>query len=94
MVRGRARYDAAKYTEPGGHIWVALDADGASARICVRDTGIGIPPALLGQVFDLFTQGERGLDRSQGGLGLVKPVDLGELEKLLRGASRSIGVNP
>jgi two-component system CheB/CheR fusion protein len=62
--------NAAKYTEPGGHIWVALETDGASARMRVRDTGIGIPPSLLGQVFDLFTQGERGLDRSQGGLGL------------------------
>jgi CheY-like chemotaxis protein/anti-sigma regulatory factor (Ser/Thr protein kinase) len=62
--------NAAKYTEPGGHIRVALDTDGASARLRVRDTGIGIPATLLGQVFDLFTQGERGLDRSQGGLGL------------------------
>ena len=59
--------NAAKYTEPGGYIRVSVDTDGASARIRVRDTGIGIPPALLGQVFDLFTQGERGLDRSQAG---------------------------
>lgn len=63
-------HNAAKYTDPGGTIWVVLEAEGASARLRIRDTGIGIPPNLLGQVFDLFTQGERGLDRAQGGLGL------------------------
>ncbi|MGV3722208.1 MAG: ATP-binding protein [Actinomycetota bacterium] len=62
--------NAAKYTERGGRIWVSLHVDGPAARIRVRDTGIGIPPKLLRQVFDLFTQGERSLDRSQGGLGL------------------------
>jgi PAS domain S-box-containing protein len=62
--------NAAKYTEHGGVIRVTVDADPDDARIRVRDTGIGIPPGLLEQVFDLFTQGERGLDRAQGGLGL------------------------
>jgi len=62
--------NAAKYTEPGGQIRVCVERFGECARIRVRDTGIGISPGLLGQVFDLFTQGERGLDRSQGGLGL------------------------
>src|SRR6185295_324703 len=38
--------------------------------IRVRDTGVGISPALLPHVFDLFTQAERSLDRSQGGLGI------------------------
>ncbi len=38
--------------------------------IRVRDTGVGISPALLPHIFDLFTQGERSLDRSQGGLGI------------------------
>ena len=36
----------------------------------VRDTGFGMAPDLLPRIFDLFTQGERGLDRSQGGLGI------------------------
>jgi two-component system CheB/CheR fusion protein len=63
-------HNAAKYTEAGGTIWVVLETADASARLRIRDTGIGIPPTLLGQVFDLFTQGERGLDRAQGGLGL------------------------
>ena len=38
--------------------------------IRVRDNGIGIPPHLLEKVFDLFAQGDRSLDRSQGGLGI------------------------
>jgi PAS domain S-box-containing protein len=62
--------NAAKYTERGGHIRVALERDGDSARIRVSDTGIGIAANLLPHVFELFTQGERGLDRAQGGLGL------------------------
>jgi signal transduction histidine kinase/DNA-binding response OmpR family regulator len=67
--------NAAKYTRPGGRIWLAVEtADGPpagrNAVIRVRDTGIGIPPAMLGTVFDLFTQGDHSLDRSEGGLGI------------------------
>ena len=36
----------------------------------MSDNGVGIPPELLPKVFDLFVQGERTLDRSQGGLGI------------------------
>jgi PAS domain S-box-containing protein len=62
--------NAAKYTEPGGTIHVSLEAADGSAQLQVKDNGIGIPPALLEQVFDLFTQGDRGLEQSHGGLGL------------------------
>ncbi|HEX8201798.1 MAG TPA: response regulator [Isosphaeraceae bacterium] len=62
--------NAAKYTEPGGHITVQAGRDGDFAVVRVRDTGIGIAPELLPRVFDLFTQAERSLDRSQGGLGI------------------------
>jgi signal transduction histidine kinase/DNA-binding response OmpR family regulator len=62
--------NAAKYTEPGGHIEVRMQADGNDAVISVKDDGIGIPPALLPDVFELFMQGDRTLDRSQGGLGI------------------------
>ncbi len=44
--------------------------DGQSAVFRVRDSGIGIPPEMLSKVFDLFTQVDRSLDRSQGGLGI------------------------
>ncbi len=72
--------NAAKYTEPGGRIWVEVNAgcarpetasgNGRNVEIRIRDTGRGIPPALLPHVFELFAQGEQGLDRSQGGLGI------------------------
>ena len=62
--------NAAKFTEAGGRIWFAVQLDGDSAVIRVKDTGIGIAPELLPQIFDLFRQGERSLDRAQGGLGI------------------------
>ena len=62
--------NAAKYTEPGGSIRINAEALDGYARVRVEDDGIGIPPALLGSVFDLFTQGDRGPEQAHGGLGL------------------------
>ena len=62
--------NAAKYTHEGGHIWLSVQQEGDQAVLRVRDTGIGIAPAFLPRVFDLFTQAERSSDRSQGGLGI------------------------
>ena len=62
--------NAAKYTPEGGLIEVALDAVDGRAQLMVRDNGSGIGQDLLPVVFDLFTQGSRTLDRTQGGLGL------------------------
>ncbi|PYQ63221.1 MAG: hybrid sensor histidine kinase/response regulator, partial [Acidobacteria bacterium] len=62
--------NAAKYTPPGGEIWLAVEREGEMVAMHVRDTGVGIPADLLPKVFDLFTQGERALDRSEGGLGI------------------------
>lgn len=62
--------NAAKYTEQGGHIWLTVQEEGEDCVLRVRDTGVGIAPDLLPRVFDLFTQAERSLDRSQGGLGI------------------------
>ncbi|VTT98761.1 multi-sensor hybrid histidine kinase : Chemotaxis protein methyltransferase CheR OS=Chondromyces apiculatus DSM 436 GN=CAP_7340 PE=4 SV=1: PAS_4: GAF_2: HisKA: HATPase_c: Response_reg [Gemmataceae bacterium] len=67
---GNILTNAAKYTEDGGHIWVAAGRDGAEATVSVRDTGIGLSPEMLTRVFDLFTQESRTIDRSQGGLGI------------------------
>ena len=78
--------NAAKYTDEGGRIRLSVEpervaevvtngANGAAAAvpmvvIRVRDTGMGIAPELLPHIFDLFTQADRSLDRSQGGLGI------------------------
>jgi len=62
--------NAAKYTEPGGSIALAVARRGREAEVRVTDTGDGIPAEMLPKVFDLFTQVERSLDRSQGGLGI------------------------
>ena len=62
--------NAAKFTEEGGHIWVTVQQEGDECLLRVRDSGVGITAALLPHIFDLFTQAERTLDRSQGGLGI------------------------
>ena len=62
--------NAAKYTEPGGHISLMARRDGSEVVIEVRDDGIGIPPGLLPRIFDLFVQGRQASDRAEGGLGI------------------------
>lgn len=70
QVFGNLLNNAAKYTEPGGRISLAVDRDGQHAVVRIRDTGIGIPAESLPHVFELFTQGEWSADRSQGGMGI------------------------
>jgi signal transduction histidine kinase/CheY-like chemotaxis protein len=62
--------NAAKYTLEGGRIEVRLATRGALIDLTIRDDGIGMSPELIASAFDLFSQGTRGLDRSQGGLGI------------------------
>ena len=62
--------NAAKYTEKGGRISLTAVREGAEVVFRVRDTGMGIPHALLTHIFEPFTQITRTLDRSQGGLGI------------------------
>jgi two-component system, sensor histidine kinase len=62
--------NAVKHTPPGGTIHVSVRRDGEDALLAVEDTGAGMPADLLPRVFDLFTQGARGLDRTEGGLGI------------------------
>ncbi len=63
-------HNAAKFTPPGGRIDVVAERTDNEAVLRVRDSGIGISRDLLPRVFDLFTQAERPLDRSHGGLGI------------------------
>jgi PAS domain S-box-containing protein len=62
--------NAAKYTRPGGHVSLTGERGDGTVVIRVRDTGVGMAADLLPKVFDLFTQADRTLDRSQGGLGI------------------------
>jgi signal transduction histidine kinase/DNA-binding response OmpR family regulator len=70
QVIGNLLSNSAKYTSEGGRIELSATADRGEAFITVRDNGIGIDSSLLPHVFELFTQGERSLDRSLGGLGV------------------------
>jgi PAS domain S-box-containing protein len=62
--------NAAIYTDTGGAIDLILEPLPDEAVIRVRDNGRGITAELLPRIFDVFTQGDRPLDRTQGGLGL------------------------
>jgi CheY-like chemotaxis protein len=70
QVLGNLLNNAAKYTEPCGHIWLAAEREGPLATIRVKDTGIGILQEMLPRVFELFVQADRSLERAQGGLGI------------------------
>jgi PAS domain S-box-containing protein len=62
--------NSAKYTEPGGRIWLTAERRGGEASVSVWDTGIGIPAGSLASIFDMFSQVDRSLERSTGGLGI------------------------
>jgi len=62
--------NAAKYTPDGGRITVTAARQDGFAVVTVEDSGVGIPVSLLPRVFDLFAQGDRSMERSQGGLGI------------------------
>jgi signal transduction histidine kinase len=62
--------NSAKYSEPGGKVTLAAVREGGHAVVRVKDTGVGMPADVLPQVFELFTQVDRTLNRSQGGLGI------------------------
>jgi PAS domain S-box-containing protein len=62
--------NAAKYTPAGGEIWLEAGYEEGDVVVRVRDNGVGIAPQMLENVFDLFAQGERTIDRAEGGLGI------------------------
>ncbi len=70
QVIGNLLNNAAKYTEEGGQIHLGAECRHDTIRIGVRDNGVGIPSEMLSSIFELFTQVDRSLDRSQGGLGI------------------------
>jgi CheY-like chemotaxis protein len=70
QIVGNLLSNALKYTPPEGTIRVTVGPEGREAVLRVEDNGTGIPAHLLPHIFELFAQGERALDRSQGGLGI------------------------
>ncbi|WP_435018897.1 hybrid sensor histidine kinase/response regulator [Tundrisphaera sp. TA3] len=62
--------NSAKYTHRGGKIWLGAKPQGDVVSVSVRDTGIGIPEAELPKIFDMFSQVNRSIERTTGGLGI------------------------
>ena len=62
--------NAAKFTPEQGQIWIRLEQSGLEGRIVISDDGIGLRPEMLSQIFEMFTQVDATLERSQGGLGI------------------------
>jgi CheY-like chemotaxis protein/anti-sigma regulatory factor (Ser/Thr protein kinase) len=62
--------NAIKYTPRGGSIAVSVRREGEQAVLRVKDDGIGIEPASIERIFDLFTQVDTSIERSRGGLGI------------------------
>ncbi|HEY8242565.1 MAG TPA: ATP-binding protein, partial [Casimicrobiaceae bacterium] len=62
--------NAARYTDPGGHITIDAKAGGREVIVRVVDNGIGIDPAMLDKVFELFAQADQSLERPTAGLGV------------------------
>ncbi|OAI57866.1 hypothetical protein AYO47_07360 [Planctomyces sp. SCGC AG-212-M04] len=86
--------NACKYTNPGGRISISLAHEGEDAVVRIRDTGVGIPQAMLPRIFDMFTQVDHSLEKSQGGLGIGLSLVKGLVE--LHGGTveaNSLGAN-
>jgi signal transduction histidine kinase/ActR/RegA family two-component response regulator len=62
--------NAVKFTPPGRRIAVSVGREGGAALLSVSDEGEGIAPESIGRMFDLFVQGEHGIDRGKGGMGI------------------------
>jgi PAS domain S-box-containing protein len=80
QVFGNLLNNAAKYTDPNGTIALSVARHGDSARISVRDNGIGIDPQHLPHVFDMFSQLAPALERARGGLGIGLALTRGLVE--------------
>ena len=70
QVFGNLLNNAARYTPNGGRVALAVEAREGEVAVTVRDNGIGIPADMQARVFDIFTQVDRSLEKTQGGLGI------------------------
>ena len=62
--------NAAKYSDRTGHIWLAAECDAGDVVVSIKDAGIGIAHDKLSSIFEMFSQVNDSLERSQGGLGI------------------------
>ncbi len=62
--------NSAKYTPPGGRVWLTAERQGSDVVLTVGDNGIGIPGEMLPRIFEMFTKVDRSPDWAQGGLGI------------------------
>src|SRR4028118_2188793 len=83
QAMGNLLHNARKFTDPGGKVTVHLEEDprGGTASMILRDTGIGMEPEMLERLFETFSQADRSLDRSRGGLGLGLALVKGLIEQ-------------
>jgi PAS domain S-box-containing protein len=77
---GNLLHNAAKFTDHGGSVSVTLRRERSTAVVDVEDSGVGVPREMLGSIFEPFTQADRTLDRSAGGLGLGLALVKGWIE--------------
>lgn len=91
---GNLLQNAAKFTSRGGRTDVSVGREGDRVHVRVRDTGAGIPAEMLPHMFEPFTQADRTLDRSRGGLGLGLALVKGLVELhggAVRAESQGVG---
>jgi two-component system CheB/CheR fusion protein len=70
QVLSNLLHNAIKYTPSGGRIELEVRQQGDQVAVHIKDNGIGINPDYLSELYELFTQADRSLDRSSGGLGI------------------------
>ncbi|HEX4330929.1 MAG TPA: response regulator [Usitatibacter sp.] len=80
QVVGNLLHNAGKFTPRGGRVGLEACVDKAGLAIVVTDNGVGIAPEMLPDVFELFSQADRSLARSQGGLGIGLSLAKGLVE--------------
>jgi CheY-like chemotaxis protein len=94
QVFGNLVNNACKYTGESGRIDIVARREGSDLVVSVKDTGVGIPADMLPMIFEMFTQVDQTLGRSQGGLGIGLSL-VKELVELHGGsvAAHSAGVD-